>query len=56
MASVLRFYRLSSDATAPSKANAMDAGYDLHASEDATIGPNDSAMVRTDIAVELPPG
>ena len=53
---VLRFARLSEGARPPTRAHDGDAGYDLHASEAATIGPARRASVGTGIAIELPDG
>lgn len=40
----------------PTRAYADDAGYDLHALDGAAIEPGERAMLRTGIAIELPPG
>lgn len=53
---VLNVKRLSPAAVLPSYAHPGDAGMDLHACEPVEIAPGTSAMVRTGIAVELPPG
>ena len=50
------FKRLSDDAILPTKAHPTDSGYDLYAAEDVIIEPGDTAIVKTGIAVELPPG
>ena len=47
---------LDAAAKLPARAHADDAGYDLHALEAATLQPGERAMVRTGIAIELPPG
>ena len=52
----LKFRKLSPNAVAPSYARAGDAGLDLSACERVEIAPGTTAMVRTGIAVELPPG
>ncbi|MCW2991041.1 MAG: deoxyuridine 5-triphosphate nucleotidohydrolase Dut [Solirubrobacterales bacterium] len=52
----LRVQRLDPGAKLPGHANEGDAGYDLHALEGAELGPGERAMVRTGIAVEIPPG
>jgi dUTP pyrophosphatase len=52
----LRFTRLSDAARAPAQAHPGDAGFDLHAAEDVTIGPGERASVGTGIAVEIPDG
>jgi dUTP pyrophosphatase len=48
--------RLRDDASIPVRAHTGDAGLDLHAAEEATIGPGERASVSTGIAVEVPPG
>jgi dUTP pyrophosphatase len=48
--------RLDERARLPSRAYPGDAGLDLHALEEATLGPGERASVRTGIAVEIPPG
>lgn len=50
------FKRLTDDATIPTKAHASDSGYDLVASEDIIVEPGDTVVVKTGIAVQLPPG
>jgi len=52
----LRFARLAEEAVAPVQAHSDDAGYDLHASETASIAPGDRASVGTGIAVAIPEG
>jgi dUTP pyrophosphatase len=46
--------RLDPAARLPARAHDDDAGYDLHALEDATLAPGARAMMRTGIAIELP--
>ena len=53
---ILPFRRLSATARAPSRAHDGDAGYDLHAAEEAAIGPGERASVGTGVAVALPDG
>jgi len=49
--------RLDPDAVLPGQAHDDDAGYDLCANEDVTIGPRGGrALVRTGLAVAIPPG
>jgi dUTP pyrophosphatase len=55
-AAQLRVRRLHPDARLPARAHDDDAGYDLHGLEPATLGPGERAMLRTGIAIELPPG
>jgi dUTP pyrophosphatase len=52
----LRFRRLGEGARAPTRAHPNDAGYDLHASEAALIGPGERVSVGTGIAVAIPDG
>ena len=52
----LRARRLDPEARLPARAHEGDAGYDLHALEEAIIAPGDRAMVGTGIAVEIPAG
>ena len=48
------FKRLSDDAVVPTRAKLGDVGYDLCASAPKLIGAGKVALVKTDIAVELP--
>ena len=52
----LPFTRLSEAARPPSRAHDGDAGFDLHAAEDALIGPGERASVGTGIALAIPEG
>jgi dUTP pyrophosphatase len=52
----VEFQRLSDDARAPERAHDHDGGWDLRASEAATIGPGERASVGTGIAVAIPEG
>lgn len=52
----LPFRRLSSEATAPARAHAGDAGYDLASVESATLAPGERALVGTGISVAIPEG
>ena len=54
----LRIQRLHPDAQIPAYAHGPleDAGMDLHAVEGAVLEPRVPVMVRTGIAIELPPG
>ncbi|KAM9409051.1 deoxyuridine 5'-triphosphate nucleotidohydrolase, mitochondrial [Pholidichthys leucotaenia] len=53
---VLRFAKLSENATAPSRGSAKAAGYDLYSAYDYSIGPMDKAVVKTDIQIAVPHG
>lgn len=52
----LRFARLTETAAAPTRAHDDDAGYDLRASEGATLQPGGRASVGTGVAVAIPEG
>lgn len=52
----LRFARLTETAAAPTRAHDDDAGYDLRASEAATLQPGTRASVGTGVAVAIPDG
>jgi len=52
----LPFTRLNDLARPPARAHDSDAGYDLHAAEDALIGPGERASVGTGIALAVPAG
>ncbi len=52
----LRFARLTETAAAPTRAHDDDAGYDLRASEAATLAPGGRASVGTGVAVAIPEG
>jgi dUTP pyrophosphatase len=52
----VEFQRLSEAAQAPTRAHEHDAGWDLRASEAATIAPGERASVGTGIAVAIPEG
>ena len=53
---ILRYRRLTADGRPPARAHDDDAGYDLHASEAATLEPGERTSVGTGIAVEIPSG
>ena len=52
--SELRVTRLRDDAVLPARAHANDAGLDLSACEEMTIGPGERALVSTGLAIEIP--
>ena len=52
----LFFMKLSPDARSPKRGSDRAAGLDLFAAEDACIPPGGRACIKTDIAVEIPPG
>ena len=53
---VLKFKKLDANATAPQRAQDLDAGYDITASEDVVLEPGKNYLVPTGIAVETPQG
>ena len=52
----LKVALLEAGAQAPSRAHEGDAGLDLHACEEAHIGPGERWSVGTGVAVEIPDG
>ncbi|WP_404786433.1 dUTP diphosphatase [Altericista sp. CCNU0014] len=52
----LKIKRLSSSAVIPQYAHPGDAGLDLVSIESKNIAPGESQLIRTGIAIELPPG
>ncbi len=52
----LKVKRLREDALIPSYAHEGDAGLDLHAIDATVLPPGIAALVKTGIAIELPPG
>lgn len=51
---ILPYTRLHEAARAPAPAHAGDAGFDLHAAEQAEVGPGERASVGTGLAVAIP--
>lgn len=51
----IRIKKLASEARLPEKAHPTDAGYDVFANEEALIGPGESRLIKTGIAMALPP-
>ncbi|KAG7173080.1 deoxyuridine 5'-triphosphate nucleotidohydrolase-like isoform X1 [Homarus americanus] len=51
---VLRFKKLSGNATTPSKGSKLAAGFDLCSAYDIIIPGQGKALIKTDIQVELP--
>ena len=56
MSQLLKVRRLNPSATLPVRAHPADAGLDLYAAVDLDIGPGDTRLVGTGLALELPPG
>lgn len=52
----LRIKLLSENATIPTRHNPTDSGLDIYAAEDVIIEPGETAIVKTDIAIELASG
>lgn len=52
----VKIKKLHPDAVIPKYARELDAGFDLVAVEDTLIAPGESAMIRTGLAMALPPG
>lgn len=55
---ILQFKKLQNDAIVPTRGTEHSAGWDLYALEDTNVSPlnKTATMVRTGIAVQLPPG
>ncbi|KAL2088912.1 hypothetical protein ACEWY4_015811 [Coilia grayii] len=53
---VLKFAKLTENATVPTRGSAKAAGYDLYSAYDCSIGPMDKAIVKTDIQIAIPHG
>jgi dUTP pyrophosphatase len=54
--SLLPIRRLDPAAVVPTRAHPDDAGLDLYALEDAAVEPGAGAVLRTGVAVAVPPG
>jgi dUTP pyrophosphatase len=52
----VKIKRLHPDAVIPRYAHEFDAGFDLVAVEDVVIEPGETKLVRTGLAISLPPG
>ena len=52
----LPIHRLRDDAVLPKSAYEGDAGLDLAACEQVTLGPGERALVSTGLAIAIPPG
>ena len=52
----IKVKKLHKDAIIPKRAHASDAGFDIHALGDTIIEPGETALVKTGLAFELPPG
>lgn len=56
MTSIFQFAKLHESATAPAKGSVMSAGYDLASAQKVVIEPRCRMLVKTGIAVSVPPG
>jgi dUTP pyrophosphatase len=52
----MKVKKLSEDAKLPQKAHAGDLGYDLYANQGSAIFPNETKLIKTGIAIQLPEG
>ena len=52
----VRVKLLSAQARVPAKAHSGDAGWDIFASEAAAVGPGETKIIKTGIALEIPSG
>lgn len=50
------FKRIKDDAILPVKAHPTDSGFDLFANENVVIGPSETVVIKTGIAIQLPEG
>lgn len=48
--------KLSADAVLPARASAGAAGYDLCSAHDGVVPARGKALLKTDIAIAMPPG
>ncbi|ETO26954.1 hypothetical protein RFI_10180 [Reticulomyxa filosa] len=55
-APVLYVQKLSEDAQTPTKGSKMAAGYDLFSAKEETVAAHGKALIKTDIAIQLPEG
>ncbi|MDK6296546.1 dUTP diphosphatase [Staphylococcus caprae] len=55
MTNTLEFKKLSEDATTPTRER-LDAGYDIYSAETVILEPQEKAVIKTDIAVNIPEG
>ncbi|XP_061078053.1 deoxyuridine 5'-triphosphate nucleotidohydrolase, mitochondrial isoform X3 [Conger conger] len=53
---ILKFAKLSENATAPTRGSSRAAGYDLYSAYDYSVAPLDKAIVKTDIQIAVPSG
>lgn len=53
---IIKVKRLDERAIIPTKNTEEDSGYDLYAIEDVTIGPGETVLIRTGLALGIPKG
>jgi dUTP pyrophosphatase len=53
---VLVYVKLTEHAIPPTRGSARAAGFDLYAAYDAVIPPSGHTLIKTDLAIQLPPG
>jgi len=53
---LLKFAKLTENATTPSRGSSLAAGYDLYSAYDYTVPSKGKAIVKTDIQIALPDG
>ena len=53
---LLKFAKLSKNATTPTKGSILSAGYDLYSAENIVIEPQNMGLVMTDIQIAVPYG
>ena len=56
MNTILKFKKLSMNATTPVRGSPCSMGLDLFSAESKIIEPRDRVRIKTDIAIKLPPG
>ena len=53
---VLLVKKLTENATLPVRGSAAAAGYDLFSAQDSSVPARGKALIKTDIAIAVPPG
>ena len=56
MTNTLEIKLLSEDATMPKRNHDTDAGYDIYSAETVVLEPQEKAIIKTDVAVNIPKG
>jgi dUTP pyrophosphatase len=52
----VKIKKLSSDAVTPTYGSSLAAGFDLYATEDVTLIPGESRLIKTGLSMEIPEG